>query len=51
MIETLMHCIAIVPTRPVTFEFPTKYEDTGSDGDRLWDDLMPSKQVSPRHGR
>jgi hypothetical protein len=24
------------------FQFPTKYEDTGPAGDKLWDSLMPS---------
>lgn len=33
--------IVIVPTKQVTFEFPTLYEDPGPDGDRLWNDLMP----------
>jgi hypothetical protein len=23
------------------FEFPTKYEDTGIEGDKLWNDMMP----------
>ncbi|KAH8884196.1 hypothetical protein GQ53DRAFT_846499 [Thozetella sp. PMI_491] len=30
-----------IPSRGATFKFPTKYEDTGPDGDRLWDELMP----------
>lgn len=27
--------------RGVQFDFPTKYEDTSIDGDKLWDALMP----------
>lgn len=33
--------LAIVPTKDVVFEFPTRYEGTGQDADRLWNDLMP----------
>lgn len=29
------------PMRGVQFDFPTKYEDTSIDGDKLWDALMP----------
>jgi hypothetical protein len=27
----------------VVFEFPTQYQDTGPEGDKLWNDLMPRK--------
>lgn len=27
----------------VVFEFPTQYQDTGPEGDKLWNDLMPCK--------
>ncbi|KAK1766578.1 hypothetical protein QBC33DRAFT_611770 [Phialemonium atrogriseum] len=30
-----------IPIKEVTFEFPTKYEDTGPEGYGLWNDLMP----------
>lgn len=29
--------------KEVKFEFPTEYEDTGVDGDKLWKELMPCK--------
>ncbi|ROV98716.1 hypothetical protein VMCG_06807 [Cytospora schulzeri] len=29
------------PTREIQFDFPTKYEDTSIEGDKLWDALMP----------
>ncbi len=25
------------------FEFPTKYEDTGAEGDKLWNEMMPGE--------
>jgi len=31
----------IVPVKEVVFEFPTQYQDTGPEGDKLWNDLMP----------
>jgi hypothetical protein len=31
----------IVPMKEVVFEFPTQYQDTGPEGDKLWNDLMP----------
>ena len=31
----------IVPLKEVIFEFPTRYEDTGPEGDELWNELMP----------
>lgn len=31
----------------VKFDFPTDYEDTSVEGDKLWDKLMPSKQFLP----
>lgn len=27
----------------VKFDFPTDYEDTSVEGDKLWDELMPRK--------
>lgn len=33
----------IVPMKGVKFDFPTDYEDTSVEGDKLWDKLMPSK--------
>ena len=30
----------------MVFDFPTKYEDIGTIGDELWNDLMPRKQLS-----
>ncbi|PMD25339.1 hypothetical protein NA56DRAFT_432288 [Hyaloscypha hepaticicola] len=30
-----------IPTKEVVFEFPTQYQDTGPEGDKLWNDLMP----------
>lgn len=32
-----------VPMKGVKFDFPTEYEDTSVEGDKLWDKLMPSK--------
>jgi hypothetical protein len=29
--------------KEVVFEFPTSYEDTGPEGDELWNELMPCK--------
>jgi hypothetical protein len=31
----------------VKFDFPTDYEDTSVEGDKLWNKLMPSKQLLP----
>lgn len=31
----------VVPTRKVQFDFPTAYEETSIEGDKLWDALMP----------
>ncbi|KAF3768853.1 hypothetical protein M406DRAFT_327269 [Cryphonectria parasitica EP155] len=33
--------VAEIPMKEVKFDFPTAYEDTSIDGDKLWDDLMP----------
>src|ERR1700712_1319710 len=36
--------------KEVVFEFPTQYQDTGPEGDKLWNDLMPCKSchsISP----
>lgn len=30
-----------VPTKEVTFKFPTDYEDNGELGSRLWNEMMP----------
>ncbi|KAN0108455.1 protein of unknown function (DUF3328) domain containing protein [Hyaloscypha variabilis] len=30
-----------IPVKEVVFEFPTQYQDTGPEGDKLWNDLMP----------
>lgn len=29
--------------KEMKFDFPTEYEDTGPEGDKLWNDLMPSE--------
>jgi hypothetical protein len=29
--------------KEVVFEFPTSYEDTGLEGDELWNELMPCR--------
>lgn len=39
----------IVPLTEMTFEFPTKYEDTGIEGDNLWRDLLPCKSPKPEN--
>lgn len=31
--------------KEVTFDFPTPYENTSVEGDKLWDALMPSKSA------
>lgn len=31
-----------VPMKEAVFKFPTKYEDTGIEGDKLWNEMMPS---------
>lgn len=36
-----------VPIKEVKFDFPTDYEDTSVEGDKLWDKLMPSKRLMP----
>jgi hypothetical protein len=33
----------VVPMEEVVFEFPAQYQDTGPEGDKLWNDLMPCK--------
>ncbi|KAK3386735.1 hypothetical protein B0H63DRAFT_468298 [Podospora didyma] len=33
--------IPSIPGKEVTFRFPTEYEQTGPEGDKLWDQLMP----------
>lgn len=38
--------IFVVSAKEMTFRFPTEYEDTGPDGDKLWTDLMPSTSSS-----
>ncbi|KAH7350825.1 hypothetical protein BKA65DRAFT_535923 [Rhexocercosporidium sp. MPI-PUGE-AT-0058] len=30
-----------IPTKEVKFDFPTKFEDTAPEADKLWNDLMP----------
>jgi hypothetical protein len=35
--------VRVVPMKEVVFEFPTSYEDTGPEGDKLWNELMPCK--------
>lgn len=30
-----------VATREIQFDFPTAYEETSIEGDKLWDALMP----------
>ncbi|KAH8793583.1 hypothetical protein F5882DRAFT_59076 [Hyaloscypha sp. PMI_1271] len=30
-----------IPMKEVVFKFPTQYQDTGPEGDKLWNDLMP----------
>ncbi|KAG4429570.1 hypothetical protein IFR05_014945 [Cadophora sp. M221] len=30
-----------IPMKEMKFDFPTKYEDTGPEGDKLWNDMMP----------
>ncbi|KAL5321891.1 hypothetical protein ACEPPN_009854 [Leptodophora sp. 'Broadleaf-Isolate-01'] len=30
-----------IPIKEMKFDFPTKYEDTGPEGDKLWNDMMP----------
>ena len=31
--------------KEMRFDFPTEYEDTGPEGDKLWNDMMPSKSL------
>ncbi|KAH7419951.1 hypothetical protein BKA64DRAFT_699954 [Cadophora sp. MPI-SDFR-AT-0126] len=30
-----------IPMKEMKFDFPTEYEDTGPEGDKLWNDMMP----------
>lgn len=33
----------VVPRKEVMFRFPSGYEDTSEEGDRIWDEMMPSE--------
>jgi hypothetical protein len=39
--------IVKVPMVEKKFKFPTAYEDTGTEGDKLWNDLMPRTSSLP----
>jgi hypothetical protein len=39
-LEKLITC-EIVPKKKVMFKFPSGFEDTSEEGNRIWEDMMP----------